>query len=209
MKNLHNYRQEYGRFSLDETSVDRNPVKQFDIWFKEAVEDGSFEANAVILSTVGKDLKPSSRVVLLKYLLEEGLVFFSNYESKKGKQLAENPQASMLFFWEKLERQVRIEGLIEKVDVALSEDYFNNRPLDSRVGAVASNQSQKIESREVLEQRFAEIKKQREVTRPNHWGGYLLKPMYFEFWQGRTSRLHDRIVYQKEQNDWTIFRIAP
>lgn len=209
MENLHDFRKSYTKFQLDESSVNPNPFFQFSIWFKEAVEDGTFEANALILSTVDSSAKPSSRVVLLKQLVEEGFIFFTNFDSRKGKNITENNQASILFFWEKFERQVRIEGVIEKIPEEMSIEYFKNRPLESQIGAVVSNQSEIIANREVLEEKFKELSKLKSIDKPNNWGGYILKPKYFEFWQGRANRLHDRIIYIQDNNAWNIKRLAP
>jgi pyridoxamine-phosphate oxidase len=209
MENLHDFRKSYTKFQLDESSVDHNPFLQFSTWFKDAVEDGTFEANALILSTVDENAKPSSRVVLLKQVVEEGFVFFTNYDSRKSQNIQSNNQASILFFWEKFERQVRIEGVIEKIPEKMSLDYFKNRPLASQIGAVVSNQSEIISSRKVLEDKFKELSKLKSIDKPNNWGGYILKPNYFEFWQGRANRLHDRIIYLQENNSWNIKRLAP
>ena len=211
MENLYNFRKNYTKFRLQKDSVNKNPFLQFDLWLKEAIEDGTFEANAFIISTVNKENKPSSRVVLLKQIVEEGFIFFTNYNSRKGKELEANNNASILFFWEKFERQVRIEGKVEKIPELMSEDYFKTRPLASQIGAVVSEQSQEIENRKVLEDKFEELSKLEKIQKPMHWGGYILKPTYFEFWQGRANRLHDRIVYEYEQtkNNWNIKRLAP
>jgi len=209
MENLHDFRKSYTKFRLDKQSIKQNPFFQFDLWLKEAIEDGTFEANAFILSTVNFENKPSSRVVLLKQVVEEGFIFFTNYDSKKGKDLKVNDNASILFFWEKFERQVRIEGEIEKIPKEMSYDYFKSRPLASQIGAVISNQSEVIEDRIILENRFKELSKQGNIEMPKHWGGYLLKPRYFEFWQGRANRLHDRITFSKKKKTWNIKRLAP
>jgi len=210
MENLHSFRKNYTKFQLDEKSVKENPFFQFDKWFKEAVLDGTFEANAMIISTVNTNLKPSSRVVLLKHIVEEGFIFFTNYDSKKGQDIAANDNASILFFWEKFERQVRIEGKIEKVPEEFSDDYFSNRPKASQIGAIISNQSELIKSRDVIEKRFSKLQNSnREIKRPKNWGGYILVPSYFEFWQGRANRLHDRITYTLEKDNWKISRISP
>lgn len=210
MENLHDFRKSYTKFELHETEVETDPLKQFSVWFKEAIEDGTFEANAMIVSTVNKKQQPSSRVVLLKQLVEEGFIFFTNYESRKAEDISENNNASILFFWEKLERQVRIEGVIEKVPEQISEDYFNARPKLSQIGAVISDQSKNLQSRALLENRFSTFNKEAKIKRPENWGGYILKPKYFEFWQGRANRLHDRLVYTSNDNTkWDIKRIFP
>ena len=209
MKNLHNFRKNYTKFQLDKKSINKNPFFQFDKWFKEAVEDGTFEANAFILSTVGLNNKPSSRVVLLKQFVEEGFIFYTNYDSKKASDIAKNKKASILFFWEKFERQVRIEGVVEKVPEQMSLDYFNARPKASQISAVVSNQSKVIENRNVLEKKHKELSKLDIITKPRNWGGYILIPDYFEFWQGRANRLHDRIVFKKDDSSWNIKRLSP
>lgn len=209
MENLHHFRKSYTKFELHKDSVDKSPFNQFSIWFKEALEDGTFEANAMIVSTVNNKNQPSSRVVLLKQLVEEGFIFFTNYESRKANEISENNNASILFFWEKLERQVRIEGTIEKVSDQISEDYFNARPRLSQIGAVISNQSKTLENRAILEDKFNKFDNESKIKRPENWGGYILKPKYFEFWQGRANRLHDRIVYSIQDNKWDIKRIYP
>lgn len=209
MENLHHFRKSYTKFELHEDRVEQDPLKQFSIWFKEAIEDGTFEANAMIVSTVNKNAQPSARVVLLKQLVEEGFIFFTNYESRKANDISENKNASILFFWEKLERQVRIEGVIEKVPKQISEDYFNARPKLSQIGAVISEQSKVLESRDILEEKFKAFDKEAKIKRPENWGGYILKPTFFEFWQGRANRLHDRLVYTNQNNKWDIKRIYP
>jgi len=209
MENLNDFRRNYTKFQLDETSINKNPFLQFHIWLKEAIEDGTFEANAFILSTVDLDNKPSSRVVLLKQFVEEGFIFYTNYNSKKAKDLDKNNKASILFFWEKLERQVRIEGVIEKIPKEMSIEYFNSRPKASQIGAVVSNQSSEISNRKILEENFEKLSNQKDIEMPKNWGGYILKPNYFEFWQGRANRLHDRIVFQEEKNKWNIKRLSP
>lgn len=209
MENLHEFRKSYTKFQLDETDVNKNPLKQFNIWLKDAIEDGSFEANAMIVSTINKNLQPSSRVVLLKQLVEEGFIFFTNYDSRKGQDIQTHKNASILFFWEKFERQVRIEGKIEKVPDSISDDYFFSRPKQSQIGAIVSKQSKVLKDRKTLENEIQSFDENKEIKRPENWGGYILKPHYFEFWQGRANRLHDRIVFEKEKNNWIIKRIYP
>lgn len=209
MENLHEFRKSYTKFQLDEADVNKNPFKQFNIWFKDAIEDGTFEANAMIVSTINKNLQPSSRVVLLKHLVEEGFIFFTNYDSRKGQDIRAHKKASILFFWEKFERQVRIEGVIEKVPENFSDDYFNSRPKQSQIGAIVSKQSKVLKNRRTLEDEIQSFDENQETKRPENWGGYLLRPTYFEFWQGRANRLHDRIVFEKENNNWNIKRIYP
>ncbi len=208
-KDLHHHRRDYQLHELIEERISKNPFEQFGWWFEDATKSDIVEPNCMILSTATKDGKPSSRVVLLKAFDKQGFVFYTNYHSRKGKDLTENNQAALLFFWDKLERQVRIEGTIEKVEVHLSEEYFSTRPYESRLSAIVSEQSAEIPSRQFLEDRLEEVKKAGHVHRPEYWGGYVLKPDYFEFWQGRASRLHDRIVYELDNSDWTIKRLAP
>jgi len=206
-------RKEYKLKSLSEKEVTSDPFDQFGIWFKEAIEAETLEVNAMILSTSTINAKPSGRVVLLKDFDQNGFVFFTNYGSQKGAELLENPHASLTFFWPQLERQVRIEGIVEKVSESESKEYFNSRPFESKVGAWVSAQSSIINSREELENKFAtlaeEFKQKGEVSKPDFWGGYRLKPSFVEFWQGRPSRLHDRICYESKGNVWEIFRLAP
>ncbi|WP_341832135.1 pyridoxamine 5'-phosphate oxidase [Sphingobacterium thalpophilum] len=212
-KDIAAIRQDYVLGSLSESDVDRDPVHQFKKWFDAAIHSEVNEPNAMVLSTVSSHHLPSSRVVLLKDIVAEGLVFFTNYESRKGEEMKANPHAALLFFWPELQRQVRIEGVIDFVSGADSDEYFQSRPKGSRIGALASPQSHEIPNRSFLENRVEELERQYNgidtVPRPSHWGGYLLKPIYFEFWQGRASRLHDRIVYKKVSDSWTITRIAP
>ncbi|WP_312329459.1 pyridoxamine 5'-phosphate oxidase [Sphingobacterium sp.] len=212
-KDIAAIRQDYVLGSLSESDVDRDPVHQFKKWFDAAIHSEVNEPSAMVLSTVSSHHLPSSRVVLLKDIVAEGLVFFTNYESRKGEDMKANPHAALLFFWPELQRQVRIEGVIDFVSGADSDEYFQSRPKGSRIGALASPQSHEIPNRSFLENRVEELERQYNgsdaVPRPSHWGGYLLKPIYFEFWQGRASRLHDRIVYKKVSDSWTITRIAP
>ncbi len=213
-KNIAAIRQEYTLKSLDEREVSKNPIEQFNNWLAEALDSMLYEPTAMHIATVDENGRPSGRIVLLKGVENNGLVFYTNYDSRKGLQLIKHPQACITFFWPELERQIRIEGLVEKVSSEMSDEYFNSRPVSSRLGAIASPQSKKIESRDILEAEFSKVidsYKNIEIIRPDHWGGFILKPDYFEFWQGRSSRLHDRIVYEQIQksNDWTISRLAP
>jgi len=211
-KHLLTLRHDFAKEKLDEKSVFNEPLRQFEKWLKEAIEAQVPEPNAMILSTVDNELMPSSRVVLLRSFNEKGFVFFTNYNSRKGKEIRNNPKASLLFFWPHLERQIRIEGLISKIDSDASNQYFHSRPLESRLGAWASNQSEKLNSRIELENKYEHYKttfQQQIPSRPPYWGGYILKPEYYEFWQGRESRLHDRICYEKQKLNWEIGRLSP
>lgn len=214
MSNIANLRQDYKQKSLDIKDVQTDPIQQFKIWFEEALESNLKEPNAMILATSDKTGMPNARVLLLKGFDEKGFVFFTNYESEKGKELSENPKAAMVFNWLDLERQVRIRGTIEKIKEEESTEYFQSRPKESQIGAWASPQSRVIASREVLERNQAylqeEYKKAFVLPRPEHWGGYCLVPTEVEFWQGRSSRLHDRILFSKNaKNQWKIERLAP
>ena len=204
-------RRDYSLKTLDESQVDRDPIKQFGVWMAEAIHAQVPEATAMNLASVDGRGRPSSRIVLLKGLDPRGFVFYTNYASRKGRELAANPAAALCFLWKELERQVRIEGVNEKVTAAESDEYFVTRPLGARVGAWASPQSEAIAGREWLEQRWAELAKQHGELppRPPHWGGYRLVPDYIEFWQGRLSRLHDRVVYTRADSSWKVARLAP
>ena len=204
-------RKEYALETLDEADVDRDPLKQFGVWMAEAINAQIPEPTAMTLATANAAAQPSARIVLLKGLDPRGFVFFTNYESRKGRELAANPFAALTFFWKELERQVRIEGKIERVSAAESSASYLTRPLGSRIGAWASPQSRVIESRAWLESRWKELGARHgdDPERPPHWGGYRLVPEHLEFWQGRMSRLHDRIAYSRLGNAWEISRLAP
>ena len=211
---LPHIRDDYNLGELDESQVHKNPVNQFEKWFEEALMAEITEVNAMTLATVNSENQPTIRVVLLKGIDERGMVFFTNYQSRKGQEIEQNPSAALNFFWKELHRQVRIEGKIEKISHEESETYFKSRDRGSRIGAWASPQSRVIKNREVLEARVEAFKSQFEqeedIPCPTHWGGYRLVPTYVEFWQGRPSRLHDRIIYQKQENgEWKIERLAP
>ena len=204
-------RKDYTLKSLLETDVSDNPFNQFSIWWNEAMASDIDEVNAMTLATVKANLKPAARTVLLKDFDKNGFTFFTNYNSAKGEQLLHNSNAALCFFWKELQRQVRIEGVVNKVDAAISDSYFNSRPIGSKLGAWASPQSKVIDSREVLVKNEEAFKQQfgENINRPPHWGGYIVKPNYIEFWQGRSNRLHDRICYTLENENWKIERLAP
>jgi len=209
-KTLQELRVNYKNSSLEISDCAQNPIDQFKKWLQEAIDSSCDEPNAFTLSTVSQD-QPRSRVVLLKGIQDGKFVFYTNFESHKGHELDQNKKIAMNFLWLPLERQVRIEGVVSKAPTELSDSYFKSRPFGSQVGAIASPQSQVIGSREELEKRVKDIEAQgvEELTRPPHWGGYLIEPRYFEFWQGRTNRLHDRISFELTSNGWELQRLAP
>ncbi|NLD23079.1 MAG: pyridoxamine 5'-phosphate oxidase [Bacteroidales bacterium] len=212
MDSLHQMRQEYAAGSLNETNMPHNPMEVFNVWLDFAINSGLTEPNAMTVATATADGKPSARVVLLKEVNDNGFVFFTNYMSRKGRELIVNPEVAIVFDWHNLERQVRVEGRAEKLSAEESEAYFNERPEDAKIGAWASPQSKIVKDREELEKHLEEIEEQFEdmpVHRPSHWGGYLIRPSVIEFWQGRPSRMHDRIVYYKTEDGWTMHRLAP
>ena len=210
---LSDIRGKYTTKGLDIPDLDKNPFKQFELWFNNAIDAQVSEPNAMMLATVGSDMMPSVRAVLLKTFDEKGFVFFTNYKSKKAKQIEENPNAASLFSWIDMERQIKIEGSIEKISTTDSLKYFLSRPKGSQLGAWVSHQSSIITSRSLLEQKFDEMKKKfvkGEVPFPDFWGGYIIKPIRIEFWQGGQDRLHDRFLYEKDENgSWNIKRLAP
>lgn len=211
-KKITELRREYSRQVLSESEVAENPIDQFTEWFQQALSAELLDANAMTLSTATKYGKPSSRIVLLKGVDEDGFRFYTNYKSRKSRELDENPHAALCFYWAPLERQVRIEGKVEKLSKKESENYFHQRPRESQLGAWASKQSTTVASREELEKRFREIEKMfadQEIPLPDFWGGYRLNPHRIEFWQGRNGRMHDRICYEKQDGKWDIFRLAP
>lgn len=210
MLDLFELRREYSGRELSDHPVVTDPIVLFNVWFNEAVESQCAEPNAMHVSTVDSHSRPHSRIVLLKSVDQGKFVFFSNYESAKGRDISMNQYVSLLFYWPELYRQIRIEGTINKTSISLSETYFNSRPLGSRISAVASPQSSIVPSRQWLEERWADTEKQStELKRPDHWGGYEVTPERFEFWQGRENRLHDRLLFTFDQHEWSISRLAP
>jgi pyridoxamine 5'-phosphate oxidase len=213
-KDLSDYRKSYEKSELTEASIKENPMEQFQKWFHEVeATDGVDEPNAMTVSTIGLDGFPKSRVVLMKRFTFEGFIFYTNYQSEKGRAIAANPSVCLSFFWPNLERQVIIKGKAEKIAENLSDGYFESRPKGSQLGAVVSDQSEVVPSREHLEGKLKELEKEyegKEVPRPDYWGGFLVRPISIEFWQGRPNRLHDRIRYTLQEDfDWKIERLAP
>ena len=210
-KSIADIRKDYTLKTLDEADVSANPFQQFETWWNEAISSDIDEANAMSLSTINHLNKPTSRTVLLKGFDEEGFSFFTNYNSSKGHQIEKNTNVALCFFWKELQRQIRIEGVAKKLTDKENDDYFNSRPVGSRIGAWASPQSEVIKNRTVLEENEKKIQQEfgDNIKRPDHWGGYKVIPNYFEFWQGRASRLHDRIAFTLENNNWKIVRLAP
>ncbi|MBO3461764.1 pyridoxamine 5'-phosphate oxidase [Aetokthonos hydrillicola Thurmond2011] len=212
-KTIADLRRDYTLHGLSEIEVDPNPYIQFQRWFDQALAAQLVEPNAMTLATTSSKGKPSARMVLLKDFDERGFVFYTNYNSQKGQQLAENPQASLVFWWAELERQVRIYGSVEKVSENQSDEYFYSRPITSRLGTWVSNQSEVIESREILEKKLLELEtvyQDQDIKRPSHWGGFRVIPTEIEFWQGRPSRLHDRLLYTlADDGSWKIKRLSP
>lgn len=205
-------RTSYRKKTLDEKDVVDDPIAQFQTWWDEAIASNAVEVNAMTLATATKDGKPSARTVLLKGIHKNGFVFFTNYESRKGTEINENPHVALLFFWRELERQVRIEGRIEKIDAAESDEYFNSRPIESRIGAWTSPQSKVIPNRQFLEDKEKAIEVEfgnKQIPRPQNWGGYVVIPETMEYWQGRPGRLHDRILYTFNGTGWKKERLAP
>ena len=213
MTNLHDFRKDYIRDTLSRDDMSDNPIAQFELWMKDAItSEVVAEPNAMTLVTSTPDGKPSARVVLLKSFNEEGIVFYTNYESRKAKELTDNPYTSIVFDWHEMERQVRIEGVAKRVSAEESDKYFYSRPKGSQLGAWVSPQSTFIDGRKELEARQTKMEsefKEKPITRPPHWGGFLVKPHTIEFWQGRQNRLHDRMIYIKTGDEWMLRRLAP
>ncbi|HOD09719.1 MAG TPA: pyridoxamine 5'-phosphate oxidase [Flavobacterium sp.] len=214
MKDLSNYRKSYEKSELLETNIPEDPINLFQKWFYETEEFGNLEeVNAMTVATIGLDGFPKSRVVLLKKFNEEGFIFYTNYNSEKGKAIINNPNVCLSFFWQTMERQVIIKGIAEKTSDIVSDNYFNSRPDGSKLGAIVSSQSETIPSRDFLDNKLKELENKyegKEIPRPNHWGGFLIRPIEVEFWQGRANRLHDRIRYKLENNyNWKIDRLSP
>lgn len=205
-------RQEYTKSGINKSDILKNPFDFFTKWINEAINAGVSEPNAMLLSTADENAIPSARVVLLKELTHKGFVFYTNYQSRKAKQISSNPNVALNFFWKELERQVRIEGFVEKVSAEVSDAYFNSRPLESKISAIISNQSQYIPNREYIEKFWEDYyvnNSEKDINRPEYWGGYIVIPTYFEFWQGRDNRLHDRLSFLLKNNHWKIERLAP
>ncbi len=213
MKPLSDMRRDYSKMTLNSNAISKDPIVQFEKWFQEAVTSNVAEPNALTLSTVSEDGRPSGRIVLLKGVEKGKFVFYSNYQSQKGKELDKNPACGLTFFWPDLERQVRIEGIASRTDSASSEKYFQSRPRESQIGAWASPQSAIISNREILDERVNKIQEKfkglEKLPKPNQWGGFEVEPLKIEFWQGRPNRLHDRIVFTKVDDAWQIHRLAP
>ena len=215
-KEIKNYintnRRDFANQPFSEEMAFDNPIKQYEKWFEEAINSNILDPYAACLSTVDNLGRPSSRILYIRDIISEGFIFYTNFNSNKGSDLSNNKHASLNVFWGELERQIRIQGIITKVDDVISDKYFSSRPRASQIGAWASNQSQKIKDRSELESKIKYYEKQfqkKNVTRPPHWGGYCLSPTLLEFWQGRSSRLHDRIVYRKDNNQWSKSRLSP
>lgn len=214
MKDLSNYRKSYEKSELLETNIPEDPINLFNRWFHETEDFSNIEeVNAMTVSTIGLDGFPKSRVVLLKKFNEEGFIFYTNYNSEKGKAILNNPNVCLSFFWHSMERQIIIKGIAEKTSATISDNYFASRPDGSKLGAIVSPQSEVIPSREFLDTKLKELEKQfesKEIPRPENWGGFLVRPIEVEFWQGRANRLHDRIRYKLEDNfNWKIDRLSP
>jgi pyridoxamine 5'-phosphate oxidase len=211
-KQVADLRKDYRLASLDEQDVSTDPLAQFEHWWKDATTSEVDEANAMTLATSTPDGYPSARIVLLKSFDADGFVFFTNYESRKGQEMAANPKVSLLFFWRELERQIRIDGVVSKVSAEMSDEYYNSRPPGSRLSAIVSPQSRVVPHRSFLEEQVKILAEKYVLSapeRPEYWGGYVVKPVKMEFWQGRSNRLHDRLLYTQEGSEWKIDRLAP
>ncbi len=212
MMDLSSIRRDYRKKTLDEQEVHHNPIEQFKVWFEEVLTSQAVDATAFTLATMDERQRPQGRIVLLKEVLDQGFVFFTNYNSAKGQQIAKHPIGSMIFYWPELERQVRITGKIEKIAPEESRKYFKSRPVDSQISGICSPQSQEVPNRQYLEdaiENFKNSHNENEIEWPENWGGYIIIPDEVEFWQGRASRLHDRVHYQLEDGKWKIARLAP
>lgn len=212
MTNLNDFGNEYNHPALEKSHLLEDPFKQFESWLLHAIQNQEIEPNAMTVATVNKNYQVSARMMLLKYFDENGFVFFSNYLSRKASALKEIKQAALVFWWAKSARQIRIEGIIDRLDEKHSDQYFSKRSKSSQCAALASKQSEILENKDILLSRYQKLKEEaatKSLTRPPHWGGYILKPNLFEFWQGRPHRLHDRFVYQRQDEKWTINRLSP
>lgn len=213
MKSITDLRKDYSKFTLDGSTVNEDPIVQFNLWLEDALTSQVPEPNALTLSTVSEDGRPSGRIVLLKGLEQGKFIFYTNYQSQKGKELEKNPACGLTFFWPELERQVRIEGMASRTDIYSSEKYFQSRPRESQVGAWASPQSSMIVNRDILEERVKKIEEKykgfEKLPKPKQWGGFAVEPLKIEFWQGRPNRLHDRILFTRMDGAWKIHRLAP
>lgn len=211
MSDIKDYRTDYGKQELNRKDLPENPIQLFNAWLQEAMDTIEKDANAFTLSTVDANDFPSTRILLLKEVSDNGFVFYTNYNSQKGRQMQLNSKVALNFFWPSLERQVRVQGLVKKVSDVVSDSYFQSRPYKSQIGAWASEQSSSLESRACLEEQFHHFSKKypQKVPRPQHWGGYIVKPKNIEFWQGRASRLHDRFTFTLHQGKWKVHRLFP
>jgi len=213
LKSITDLRKDYSKFTLDGSTVNEDPIVQFNLWLEDALTSQVPEPNALTLSTVSEDGRPSGRIVLLKGLEQGKFIFYTNYQSQKGKELEKNPACGLTFFWPELERQVRIEGMASRTDIYSSEKYFQSRPRESQVGAWASPQSSMIVNRDILEERVKKIEEKykgfEKLPKPKQWGGFAVEPLKIEFWQGRPNRLHDRILFTRMDGAWKIHRLAP
>lgn len=209
-EDISSLRNDYIKQKLNKSDLFADPILQFKNWLLQAIDSKVYEPTAMTLATSNLENKPSARIVLLKFVNEDGFAFFTNYNSRKGIELTQNPNAALVFYWPELERQVRVEGSVSKLGNQISDEYFNSRPEQSRISAIVSPQSQPIPDREFLEKKVNEfIASKNEIIRPDNWGGFILNPVRIEFWQGRESRLHDRFLYEKSNKMWQIIRLAP